>query len=90
MDGCSDGRSLCASQLQCGLRILLQERGLDGHLIREVGVDDSRNALEDMSQLQVTIFYFAHVNDAHRHHFNLLASDLDDAIAHDIRTRVDA
>ena len=48
MDGGCNGRSLGTSQLQRRLYVLLKEGCLDGHLVRQVAVNNARDTLEDM------------------------------------------
>ena len=54
----------------------------------QVTVDDTCHPLKDMSQLQVTISKLAQVDHPHGYHLCLAVNHLQQAIAHDIRSRV--
>ena len=88
VDGCGDGCSLGATEFQRRLHVFLQKRGLDGHLVGQISVDDASDALENMPQFQIPVAEFAQVYHAHRHHFGLVVHYLDDAVTHDVRAGV--
>ena len=88
LDGSSDGCSLGASQFQGRLHVLLQEWRLDSHLVGQIPLDDTRYTLEDMTQFQVSVAKLTQVDDTHCHHLRFVVYDLDDAISHDVRSRV--
>jgi len=90
LDGCGDGHPLGTSQFQHRLHILAEERSLDGQFVGQVGVDDAGHALKDVPQLQVGISELPQVDDSHRHHVCLSVSHFQHAIAHDVRSRVNA
>ena len=83
-----NGCSLCTSQLQRGLYVLLQKRGLNGHLVGQVSVNDTRHAFKDMPQLQVSVPKLAQVYDTHGHHLDFSVHHFQHTIAHDVRTGV--
>ena len=51
-DGGRHGHALCASEFQHRLYVFSEERGLDGHFVRQIALDDTRDALEDASEFQ--------------------------------------
>ena len=88
VDGGSDGNALGSSQLEHRLHVLSEERGLDGHLVGQVGVDDARHTLKNLTQSQIGVLLLAHVDDAHHHQLCLVARHANHAVAHHVGTRV--
>ena len=88
MDGGGDGCSLGAPELQHRLHVLAEEGCLDGHLVGQVTVDDAGDALEDVSEFQVTVSKLPQVDDTHRYHLRLAVLHLQQPVAHQVRSRV--
>ena len=88
MHGSGDSGTLCTTQLQRRLYVLLQEWGLNGHLVGQITVNDTGHALKDVTQLQVAVPELTQVNDTHGHHLGFAVGHLQHTIAHDVRTGV--
>ena len=88
MDSCSNGYSLSPPQFQHRLDVLSKDRSLDGHLIREILINDTGNTLEDFTQSEIRITLLAHIDDTHDYQLSLITCHPDDPIAHHIGSRV--
>ena len=86
--GCSNGYALSSAQLQHRLHILAEEGCLDGHFVGQKGVDDTRDTLEDMTQLQITVIELSKVYDPHDNHLGLAIDHAQHTVAHNIGSRV--
>lgn len=89
MDGGRYGHTLCATELEHRLHILAEEGGFDGHLVGQIFVDDTCDALKDLSQPEVWVALSAHIDDSHHHEIGLIAYNSEHAISHDVSTGVD-
>lgn len=90
MYGGGNGYALCPSEFQHGLYVLAEEGSLDGHLVGQVLVYDTCHSLEYPTQSDVWVAELSQVNDSHSYHLSLVARSLDDTIAHDVGSWVDA
>ena len=90
MDGCSNGNALRTSELQHWLHVLAEERSLDGKLVGQILVNDTRDTVKNLSQPQIYILLLAHINDTHDYQFCLVPTNTQHAIAHDVSPRIDA
>ena len=90
MDSGGNSRTLCATKFQHRLHILTKEGGLDSHLVGQVNIDDTSYALEDMTKFEIGIGKLAQIDNAHRHHLCLTVDNFQQAVAHEVGTRVDA
>ena len=88
LDGSGDGDALRTAELQHGLDVMAEERGLDGELVGKILFYDARHALENVAQLEIRVAHLAHVYDAHAYQRSLVARDLYGAVAHDVRAGV--
>ena len=82
--------ALRTAELEHGLHVLAKERGLDCHLIGQIGVNYAVHALEYMSQFKIHIVLLTHIDNAHGHYLRLLILHFYNAVAHDVGSRVNA
>ena len=90
MDGSRYGCALGSPELEHRLHVFAEEGSLDSHLVGQIGVDDTSDALEDMSEFEIGVGKFPEVDDTHGDHLRLVAHNLYQSVSHDICTRVDA
>ena len=89
-DGGRYGHSLRPAELQHRLHVLAEEGRLDGQFVGMVGVDDTRHTLVDAAKADVGIALAAHIDHTHDDQFRLVAPDVEQAVAHHVRARIDA
>lgn len=90
LDSGCDGYALGTAELEHGLDILAEERGLDGHFVGQVSLYDSRELSEDSAQSEVRVRDFVQVDDAVSDERGLVGLDGDHAVAHVVCARVNA
>ena len=84
------GHALGAPQLEHRLHVFPEEGGFDGHLVGQEPFDDAGHAVVYVLELEICVLALAQVDDAHRHERRPVARDAQQAVAHDVRARVDA
>ena len=88
--GSSNSYSLCTSQFKHTLHIDSAKRGLDSHLGRMELFCEHGDALMYSVQFFIYILAFSHVDYTHGHDFRLAFSAIQNAISHEVGTRVNA
>ena len=85
-----DGCALGTPQLQHRLHVLAKEGGFDCHLVGQIAIDDTCDAFEDMSEFHIGIRELTQVDHAHRDHLRLSIHHLQQPIAHQVSSWVNA
>ena len=88
--GGGNGHSLGAAELEHRLHVLAEEGSLDGEVVRMEGVDDADGGVEDAADTVFDVGDVAEVEDIHSKYFGCAFVGIEEAVAEDAGTGVDA